>query len=591
MGIIGVNAFKGRMTLRFRLRSYYQKIILLCLVLVLLLSIIQSCVSFFLLRRQAISRSDALSEQIVHSLGVDVGEYFESLDHQLDTVYSYPSVLANLNTGSPEKAEMPARALMTQTSFFRYLSSIRIYNRSHTMKSLYTRTRTHGKESVDIYAETNASEIHDYIENETAPFRVFCVRSDSGDTILRVVKRIYQDMGHTFVGYIVCDIQPTVLRKFVSDSVSSPYQYAWISTLNGSSCFLSAKTDERVLALMDENTWSTSSSRMVSGNFYLSSDVSEYGVTVTLFTDEIELRENYRKILSFLIVESAALVLVFALFAGVLNRSVRNRVKGITGVMRKIENGERALRLPTHHRDELDEISESFNTMLDHLEIMAQEEAKAQKAFEKARYQSLQAQVNPHFLYNTLENIGAIASAQDCEIVDDLCVALSKMLRYSIETDHSSKTVTLRQELDYIRQYMLIMDVRMSNGVETTIDIPEQYLDAELPRLSIQSLVDNAIRYGVRQKRGEKSIAIYARPANGALEIVVEDNGGNADADEMNAIIRREIVKHSQHESIGILNIHERVQLLFGEQYGLRVEADDRTTRVILTIPLKGANA
>lgn len=64
------------------------------------------------------------SEQIVHSLGVDVGEYFESLDHQLDTVYSYPSVLANLNTGSPEKAEMPARALMTQTSFFRYLSSI-----------------------------------------------------------------------------------------------------------------------------------------------------------------------------------------------------------------------------------------------------------------------------------------------------------------------------------------------------------------------------------------------------------------------------------------------------------------------------------
>ena len=71
MGIIGVNAFKGRMTLRFRLRSYYQKIILLCLVLVLLLSIIQSCVSFFLLRRQAISRSDALSEQIVHSLGVD----------------------------------------------------------------------------------------------------------------------------------------------------------------------------------------------------------------------------------------------------------------------------------------------------------------------------------------------------------------------------------------------------------------------------------------------------------------------------------------------------------------------------------------
>ena len=113
---------------------------------------------------------------------------------------------------------------------------------------------------------------------------------------------------------------------------------------------------------------------------------------------------------------------------------MRIRVKGITDIMRRIEGGDRALRLPTYHRDELDEIAERFNTMLDRLEIMALEEAKAQKAFEKARYQSLQAQVNPHFLYNTLENIGAITSAQDCEIVDDLCIALSKILRYSIES-------------------------------------------------------------------------------------------------------------------------------------------------------------
>ena len=117
-------------------------------------------------------------------------------------------------------------------------------------------------------------------------------------------------------------------------------------------------------------------------------------------------------------------MLVCAAFAGALSRTVRIRVKGITDIMRRIEGGDRALWLPTYHRDELDEIAERFNTMLDCLEIMALEEAKSQKAFEKARYQSLQAQVNPHFLYNTLENIGAIASAQDCEIVDDLCIAL-----------------------------------------------------------------------------------------------------------------------------------------------------------------------
>ena len=222
-------------------------------------------------------------------------------------------------------------------------------------------------------------------------------------------------------------------------------------------------------------------------------------------------------------------MLVCAAFAGALSRAVRIRVRGITDIMRRIEGGDRALWLPTYHRDELDEIAERFNTMLDCLEIMALEEAKSQKAFEKARYQSLQAQVNPHFLYNTLENIGAIASAQDCEIVDDLCIALSKMLRYSIESDRSSRTVTLREELEYIRQYMLIMDVRMSNGMRMEIDVPEEYLDTELPRLSIQPLVDNAIRYGIRQKRGEKRIRIYTRRAEDALEIIFASKKESAD--------------------------------------------------------------
>ena len=314
------------------------------------------------------------------------------------------------------------------------MRSIRIYNRSHTMRSLYARSTARGQESVDIYAEEDAAAIYDYIENETALFRVFCVESDSGEAILRVVKRIYQDKGYTFAGYIVCDIQPMALRGYVANCAVSPHQYVWISTLNDHSCYLSMKKDDGILALMNGNTWKSSDSRMVRGNFYLSSDVGEYGIIVTLFTEEIELRNNYRKILTILGVEAIVLALVCTAFAGALSRAVRIRVKGITDIMRRIEGGDRALRLPTYHRDELDEIAERFNTMLDRLEIMALEEAKAQKAFEKARYQSLQAQVNPHFLYNTLENIGAITSAQDCEIVDDLCIALSKILRYSIES-------------------------------------------------------------------------------------------------------------------------------------------------------------
>ncbi len=213
------------------------------LALALFLSVIQSGISFYLLRKQAVAHSDALSERIVHTLSTDINDYVERLDRQLDTVYSYPAILAELNAGAQTKAATPACALLAQTPFFRYMRSIRIYNRPHTMRSLYARSTARGQESMDIYAEEDAAAIYDYIENETTPFRVFCVESDSGEAILRVVKRIYQDKGYTFAGYIVCDIQPMALREYVANCAVSPHQYVWISTLNDHSCYLSMKKD------------------------------------------------------------------------------------------------------------------------------------------------------------------------------------------------------------------------------------------------------------------------------------------------------------------------------------------------------------
>ena len=133
----------------------------------------------------------------------------------------------------------------------------------------------------------------------------------------------------------------------------------------------------------------------------------------------------------------------------------------------------------------------------------------------------------------------------------------------------------------------IIINERMNHEILLDVSVPEALMDTRLPRLSVQPLADNAIRHGLRRKHGEKHLNIRARRAGEDVEVIVENDGLAGDIDGMNRIIRREITKQAEHTSIGICNIHERVQLLFGMPYGLRAASEDGRTQMILLLPGK----
>ena len=576
--------------------SYYQRIMALCLALMFVLLITHVGMSFAMLRSQTINHSSVLSEKILSELKGQTQAYFDNLDEMLDSIYQYPSFLAGLDSDVRDRSEYPTRSLLSQTAYFRPLRCIRIYNRNHILRGCYNRSSAemYRQESIDIYADpTNPfSEcVQDFINGETARFRVFCC-DYGGDTFLRVVKRVYQDMGRREVGYIVCDMQAMALEGYALSALTSENQYAWLYTNNGGVCDLTNTSNGNAISFMKRTElFEAAFSDMVDGNYFCCTQRGPMGETICLFTDEIEMRRSMSRLMRMLLRETGIMILLYAAAMVILSRTVRRRIRGVMDVLRRIERGETRLRLPSQGRDEIAAICGGFNSMMDHMEITTAEEARLRRAFEESRYQSLQAQVNPHFLFNTLENISAIALSQNCDVVDEMCGALSAMLRYSIEDDRLDRTVSLREELEYVHQYMLIIDVRMNHAISMAIEVPEELKQVRLPRLSVQPLVDNAIRHGLRRKRGDKWFKISARPVKNGVEIMVEDNGIGSDIEEMNRIIRHELNREMEHTSIGIRNIHERVQLLFGEPYGLRANRRDDITQMILFLPNEEGSA
>jgi sensor histidine kinase YesM len=181
--------------------------------------------------------------------------------------------------------------------------------------------------------------------------------------------------------------------------------------------------------------------------------------------------------------------------------------------------------------------------------------------------------------------MSSISSIQNCEIVSSLCQSLSSIFRYSLDMKHPYSTVG--KEINHLKNYIFVMNVRMREEVRYSFHVEEKVLQDSIPRISMQPLVENALNHGLKNKHGEKWVRISAQEKDNILEISVQDNGVGMDAAEINRRLKENDKDRVEGgTSIGIYNINARMKMLYGESYGVWVEsAYGEGTRVILRIP------
>lgn len=318
---------------------------------------------------------------------------------------------------------------------------------------------------------------------------------------------------------------------------------------------------------------------------------NKYNLMAYSIMPQSVLEENQKTLTRNLFLIAFLMVAAAAVLTTVVSRSVIRPLDILMGTIQRIKNGETGLRTEIVRKDEIGELGQNFNEMLDQMEELRRKENQATLLLGQAEYKALQAQINPHFLYNTLDTMSSIAEIRDCPEVSMLSHSLSNIFRYSLNMKDPFSTVA--KEISHLKNYTYVMDVRMQNHVRYIYDIDEDVLQNQIPRISIQPLVENALNHGLRNKRGEKEIRIRIRKKAGILEICVADNGVGMDAKELNrSLTKNDLQRVEQGNSIGLFNINARIKMLYGEEFGIILESTQgEGTSVYVTLPAGAAEA
>ncbi len=309
--------------------------------------------------------------------------------------------------------------------------------------------------------------------------------------------------------------------------------------------------------------------------------------SIVLATPRSEILNDMNHILRIVWLELAAGVILAILLSRVVSFRFTRPIVRLSDTMRKMDSEEKLTHIPqqTYPDDEVGILYQSFQRMQISLKRLFREKEESMIAQNESRLHILQLQINPHFIYNTLDTINCIALSEGQENISEIASALIGILRYSIRYMKENSTVGL--ELSYLQNYVKIQQLRFSSPFEFICDVDPEDYGQEIPQMSLQPLVENALFHG-EPAEGNLKIHVYARKEPGCFRICVEDNGTKGDAAVLNRFLEGKAQVKTKGEGIGIRNVDERIRMQFGTGSGLQFEQDVAGMRAVITLVNRG---
>lgn len=269
-----------------------------------------------------------------------------------------------------------------------------------------------------------------------------------------------------------------------------------------------------------------------------------------------------------------------------------NPIKKLVEGMKNLEKGGAHRDIKLDRDDELGYLSDSFNRMSQKIDYLVNCIYKEELALKEAEIKALQAQINPHFLYNTLENINWMARLNGVPEISETVSALASLLDAGI--GRGDRLIPLKEELNYIDNYMTILKSRYEDRLQVVKHVEEDLLSTQIPRLLIQPLVENAVKHGIEKSRRAGVISLDAYRDKDDVVIEITDNGIGMTEEELELINSKlreagfdyEKGQVSGSKSVGLENVNRRIKLFYGDCYGINIESRfDEYTRVIVRMP------
>jgi two-component system sensor histidine kinase YesM len=260
--------------------------------------------------------------------------------------------------------------------------------------------------------------------------------------------------------------------------------------------------------------------------------------------------------------------------------AITQPINRLSEAMRSAQERNFDIRLPNRRKDEIGRLTDSFNDMIGRINTLVNEVYQEKLAQKNAEIKALQAQINPHFLYNTLDSINWMLLDRGDKDISDIVISLGSLMRYCI--DAKAPLVALAEEFEYVASYLRIQKNRLEERLRYELELPHSVRKVLVPKFILQPLVENAILHGIEPQKKPGTIRIVAVDGGENVIIVIEDNGPGIPAEALAALNDH---TEGEQRGIGLYNVDKRLRLYYGEEHRLTVQNTHDGASIVLTIP------
>lgn len=394
-------------------------------------------------------------------------------------------------------------------------------------------------------------------------------------------------------GVFFIDLNYSAISELCNQSMVGNQGYAFILDAEGNIVYHPQQQQlynelqtENISLIMGTDSDTVLSGKGSAERLYSISRSEKTGWTVVDCVRVEELLRKSNRAQSLYVLVAMGLMILALFFSRFISRSITQPIQQLCASMRRVQEGDfSASDIEVDFQNEVGSLTTSFNVMTHRIQELMEQNIKEQEAKRKSELKALQSQINPHFLYNTLDSIIWMAEGRKNEEVVLMTASLARLLRQSISNE--DEVVSVGQEVEYARGYLTIQKMRYKDKMEFQIDVDPSILSIPLIKLVLQPVIENAIYHGLKYKESKGLLLVkgFMEKENAVIQVI--DNGVGMDEETLAHIYDRHKVNYRSN-GVGVYNVQKRLQLYYGSQYGITYDSQlGMGTTATITIPGK----
>ena len=565
-----------------------RALLVLCIASVVFALLLQTFLFHQSLRRQIRAESISDHEISLNKMQTDLSNFIHTIRGEMLTIYSEQDLIAAMREAAEKDTDMKdyywrswyfARKRFTKED---QLLAMYLYDtKDHLISSYRYNSVTYPKDIYRAEYDDNSERVYDYVHGKRTDLMISGYHNSAAkkDIVRFVLKLHNYDADRNALGYLVCDINSAALTSIMAKYVDVEQVCLWLQPLNdrviamtGEASESQCRIQKQLAKVVQSHYKSGELEQEYDGNYLIQVSQENYNLEAFVLVSQSLLTATQKTLIRTLLIIMGAMILAIMVIVLFVSQWMTKPVEEMSSTITRIKDGETQLRVqPVGWSQELTTLGTEFNEMLDRMQVMAQEELQHKMLVERTEYKMLQAQINPHFLYNTLDTIVWLVEGGMDQDAVDMITSLSVFFRTSLSK--GKDIIPLSEEERHTLSYLEIQQSRYRDILEFEINIPAELDNIMVPKLTLQPLAENALYHGIKNKRGKGKILIEGFDLGEDMMLRVTDNGQGMTPERLHEV--QEAIRTGERAGFGLAAVSERIALYYGPGYGLKISSTE----------------